>query len=118
MKHTYFLLSALLLGAACNKNKEEANQVITLQNHPVIITEVREGKYTVVYGEFNYRGSTHQIHSNDGYYYKQYKLKPGDIIKVDLTLYVYRDFKKLDNPYDDVIEIEAEDMLLTSHELP
>lgn len=113
---TYLLLIALLFSSCMCRRKEDADRHVHLSNHLVKITKVQVSKYTYVYGITTYKGKDYKVKSTNGYYYKKYKLKPGDEIYIDIDIYIFIDKKDENNLYDDVATLQFESLDLRRYE--
>lgn len=99
--HIVFLLLSL---SSCmyRIDYEKAENHVHLSNYLVKITSVDVEKYTYVNAVMTYKGKDYIVSSTNGYYYKEYNLKPGDEIYVDIDIYFFKEKNDENNLYDDV----------------
>ena len=115
----YITFGLLLLLSSCmyHVDYEKANDHVHLSNYLVKITSVNVTKYSYVNAVTTYKGKEYVVSSTNGYYYKEYKLKPGDEIYVDLDVYFFKEKNDENNSYDDVTELIFKPLDLTKYEI-
>lgn len=81
-------LFAILIAISCHRPKTLSMAYGVV---PVTITETFVGKYSYITGTFNLNGSNYRGRSNDGYYYKKYSVKVGDVYEMPVRVHCYTD---------------------------
>ncbi len=93
MKKILFILSIVLLCSCAPKDMSEVqNETVYTDIH---ITSVEQYKYTIVKGYIFYNDiKLPIINGSSGYYYKKYSIKPGDIVKMNVTIYTKYEYNR------------------------
>lgn len=105
MKKLLFLLTILCI-TSCSSREFLKTEVIDTKCY---IDNVSVCKYSKVEGHIYYKGISLGVdNGNEGYYYKHYSLKPGDVInvKIHIDQYVVPDMYK----YNITLETRAIDV--------
>ena len=87
------ILTLTFVLVSCN-SKGFDERVIEYYNPTldVTITEVNRAKHSSVEGYATFNGIKYYVTNNSsGYYYKEYSIKPGDVIQADVTIYFLRE---------------------------
>ena len=86
MKKFLILILSLLI-FSCAKKKDNNCSRVHFENIPVRIAHISKAKYTKVIGYVTIQGMQFCVtNGNSGYYYKKYRLSPGQIIYEDFDL--------------------------------
>lgn len=109
------LLITIFIFLGCNSSKYEDYIKSETINTECYIYHVGQYKYSKVQGYVYYHGIKIEVdNGNTGYYYKKYKIKPGDIINVQVT--IYQKYAFTTNPYSDDIVLHASEIDVNKYE--
>lgn len=102
------MLLLVLLGSCARQNEQkDAYDFIKAKFH---VTDVYKAKYSRVEGYVVYKGILlYTSNGGSGYYYKDYNLNKGNVIDVDVTIYL--------KPYRNGMFIYAGDLDLNKFEI-
>ena len=107
MKKIFFVLILICSFSCARKGYEFVNSETIYTD--VYITEVRKAKYSKIEGTIYYNNIKMDIdNGNDGYYYKDYNLHAGDVVKRKVTIYQQAHYSN--NPYKNDVLLSTSDV--------
>jgi hypothetical protein len=93
MKKILFILGVLMICSCAPRNMDEVQNETVYTN--IHITSVEQYKYSRIEGYIFYNGIKLPIlNGSTGYYYKKYIIKPGDIVKKNVTVYIEYEYNR------------------------
>lgn len=114
MKNIIYIFLITFLLQSCCGNDNDYTKIETITTD-VYISSVDTYKYSKVVGYLYYKGIRLDVdNGNSGYYYKEYNLRPGDVIKANVSIYQHN--YRGSDPYKNDVILSTSDLDLIQYE--